>query len=387
MSARKVPELPENVVLLRPEVWKGPKRKAPARPRRFQPKTTPSPDFHPSTTEEKPRNAQGDNGFHPSAWSFQEPVPKEVRPSTENRRDAARAEFERQVQSLSAMGLRHRFKDEATSHRMMKGRRRDGAVIHPLFEDFRSFLLIVGPRRSPNLTLDRLDPLDPEYGPGKVAWRDKEAQANNRSTTLFLTARGRTLPLTEWARETGQKPKTIRQRLYRNASDEAAIFGTDAPPVAPERATPVEQPVEAEGYGWPGSRPHVWEQGFRGFVAVARRHPYLRLYPAHAFTRDVFLAWVGGNILSEASRILREKYPGFDDPECDEPPAAALADPVHRRIDVLRLPQDWAMRRIRGSKAEYDLWLHTLRRFSDVRTLPQDWAYVFRSLDRTNQRR
>ncbi|MCJ2061050.1 hypothetical protein MKL09_31595 [Methylobacterium sp. J-048] len=254
-------------------------------------------------------------------------------------------------------------------------------MIHPLFEDFRSFLLIVGPRRSPDLTLDRLDPLDPEYGPGKVAWRDKQAQANNRSTTLFLTARGKTLPLTEWAALTGQKPKTIRQRLYRDATHEEAIFKIDAPPIAPERAAHVEAPTEAEAsYSWPGSRPHAWEQGFRGFVTMAKRHPYLRLYPTHAFTRDVFLAWVAGNILADASRILREKYPGFDDPEWDEPPTAALGDEIHRRIDVLTQPHDQAMRRIRGDKVAYDLWLQTLRRYSAVTTLPQDWAHVFRNL-------
>ncbi|MCJ2019913.1 hypothetical protein MKK84_21165 [Methylobacterium sp. E-065] len=151
-------------------------------------------------------------------------------------------------------------------------------------------------------------------------------------------------------------------------------------------AEPVET-FDAEGYVWPGSRPQLWEEAYRDWGLVRETHPYLRLYPAHAFTRDVFLVWIAGNVLADAAGILRERYPGFDDPECDEPPAAALVDPIHRRIEVLEQPRDRALRRIRSDRAAYDLWRGTLRRFPEIRTLPQDWAHVFRSLDRTNQRR
>lgn len=152
---------------------------------------------------------------------------------------------------------------------------------------------------------------------------------------------------------------------------------------APELpAEPVEL-VEAEGYKWPGSQPDKWEYGFRGFVTVAQRHPYLSLYPDGAFTRDVFLAWIAGNIVARARLILRLRYPGFDEPDGDpdyQNPPEALADPVHRWIDVLAQPQDQAMRRIRGDKEQYALWRDTLNRFPEVATLPQDWEHVFRGL-------
>lgn len=127
-----------------------------------------------------------------------------------------KSEFRKLVQSLGKMELRKHFPLEAASYGDMKGRvRTHGAVIHPKFKDFRSFLLHVGARPLPTWTLDRVNPHDPEYAPGKVRWADKRSQANNRRNTILLMIRGEIRPLTDWARLTKQDPKTLRKRLER----------------------------------------------------------------------------------------------------------------------------------------------------------------------------
>src|SRR3546814_4368369 len=83
--------------------------------------------------------------------------------------------------------LSAKYQPTYSSWRNMKQRVKVGAVIHPDFLLFASFLKIVGPRPSKAHTLDRLDNSDPEYAPGKVKWRDKFAQANNKSTNVTLT--------------------------------------------------------------------------------------------------------------------------------------------------------------------------------------------------------
>jgi hypothetical protein len=388
MSPRKLPELPENVLRIRPDVVV---KRAVGRPRRVKSGTPPdlrsvTPSEIPTgplTTTLKGKKRKRASSLTMTPASLQLPVPEGVSSSVLNPKQL-KAEFRKAVLSMGKTELRKRYPLEAASYGDMKGRvRTHGAVIHPAFAEFRDFLLHVGPRPIPTWTLDRLNPHDPEYAPKKVAWRDKRSQSNNRRNTILLTVGGETRPLTDWARLTDQDPKTLRKRLERGLSHEEVVYGRKKHAPEPE-AEPVE-PVETEGYVWPGSQPDRWEYGYQGFVTVVRRHAYLRLYPASAFTRDVFLAWIAGNVLAETRRALRERYPGFDEPDGDpdyENPPEALADPVYRRIEVLEQPHDQAMRRVRGDRAAYDLWLHTLRHYSAVTRLPQDWAHLFRNLRR-----
>lgn len=77
---------------------------------------------------------------------------------------------------------------------------------------------------------------------------------------------------------------------------------------------------------WPlGATADHWEPGF---IAWRSQFPG----PAvPGLTRAVFLAWIGGNKLRIAYEILTARYPGFNDPEASEPPAARL-DPIHAVI-------------------------------------------------------
>ena len=62
----------------------------------------------------------------------------------------------------------------------MKQRKKRGAIISIEFNKFRNFLMHLGPGEDKNYTLDRINNDDPEYAPGKVKWRDKYAQNNNK---------------------------------------------------------------------------------------------------------------------------------------------------------------------------------------------------------------
>jgi hypothetical protein len=101
-----------------------------------------------------------------------------------------------------------------------------GAVIHPDFLLFASFLKIVGPRPSKAHTLDRIDNSDPEYAPGKVKWHDKFAQANNKSTNVTLTDNnGVTKTIAQWAHFKKVSPSTISKRLAKGWDAHSAIHG------------------------------------------------------------------------------------------------------------------------------------------------------------------
>lgn len=98
------------------------------------------------------------------------------------------------------------------------------SVCDAWLNSFDAFLRDVGPKPSPELSLDRLDN-DKGYEPGNCAWRTRaEQQANRRSRSgvaiynrkgglRVLTHNGVTLRPTEWAEITGLSTTTIHQRI------------------------------------------------------------------------------------------------------------------------------------------------------------------------------
>ena len=145
----------------------------------------------------------------------------------------------------------------------MKSRCKQGlGVLHPDFEEFRSFLALVGPRPEEGYSLDRRDHTNPMYGPGLVDWADARTQANNRSSTHFVNVDGVMRPVSQVAREQGLKPDTVRKRIRRGWSVTAAIpdpqQGSDRSsqqwpgPQDPERIAAFERsylarPISTEG--------------------------------------------------------------------------------------------------------------------------------------------
>lgn len=131
--------------------------------------------------------------------------------------------------------LRKVYQSEYTAWTNMRSRAKDGKYSYSEeFDDFRDFLHHVGAKPAPSYSLDRIDPSDPEYAPGKVRWATKREQSNNRGNTVSLTysgqkypkLAGQTLPLTEWAEICGCSPATLRRRRGNGWSDNEVIDGT-----------------------------------------------------------------------------------------------------------------------------------------------------------------
>ena len=87
---------------------------------------------------------------------------------------------------------------------------------------FSLFMQDIGNYARRTLTLDRIDN-NKGYEPGNCRWATAKEQANNRSSTKFLTIDGDTRPLSEWSAMYNIGPKTILYRLKRGMSHAEAI--------------------------------------------------------------------------------------------------------------------------------------------------------------------
>lgn len=89
-------------------------------------------------------------------------------------------------------------------------------------ESFAAFFRDVGPRPSPQHTIDRIDN-DGNYEPGNVRWVPKGAQLANTRATHYVTYQGKTMPIFKWAAELGISVNTVRTRLHRGWTPEQAL--------------------------------------------------------------------------------------------------------------------------------------------------------------------
>jgi hypothetical protein len=89
-----------------------------------------------------------------------------------------------------------------------------GITIHgPWREDFAEFLRDMGPRPTPQHSLDRYPNQSGNYEPGNVRWATRGEQARNRSANTLLTHNGETMCIADWEAKTGISRYTISSRL------------------------------------------------------------------------------------------------------------------------------------------------------------------------------
>lgn len=87
---------------------------------------------------------------------------------------------------------------------------------------FVAFLDDMGTRPSPELTLGRIDN-DGPYSPENCRWETPAEQARNRVDNRWLTFRGRTMCIMDWALEMEMKPHLLYGRIRRGWSTERAL--------------------------------------------------------------------------------------------------------------------------------------------------------------------
>lgn len=79
-------------------------------------------------------------------------------------------------------------------------------------ESFPKFLEDMGRRPYPQASIDRID-VNKGYCKENCRWADPITQAQNRTTAHYLTYKGKTLSMRQWAEETGLPLKRIKSRI------------------------------------------------------------------------------------------------------------------------------------------------------------------------------
>lgn len=80
----------------------------------------------------------------------------------------------------------------------------------------------MGDKPGPEYSLERINN-NGNYDPGNVKWGTPTEQARNRRSNTYLTAKGETKLLIDWARELGTRPIRINKRLQMGWSVEDAV--------------------------------------------------------------------------------------------------------------------------------------------------------------------
>lgn len=86
-----------------------------------------------------------------------------------------------------------------------------GITVCERWRTFDHFLADMG-ERPDGKTIERIDN-NGIYEPSNCRWATMKEQANNRRTTVRLEYGGRTLLLSEWAKELGLKPDALSHRI------------------------------------------------------------------------------------------------------------------------------------------------------------------------------
>ncbi len=87
-----------------------------------------------------------------------------------------------------------------------------GIAVCDEWKSFVNFIRDMGPRPSPELTIERRDN-DGNYTPDNCYWGTKKEQSRNRRISTFYTHDGHTRCLAEWSDLSGIPPDTLSWRI------------------------------------------------------------------------------------------------------------------------------------------------------------------------------
>jgi len=86
---------------------------------------------------------------------------------------------------------------------------------------FENFYADMG-ERPEGKTLDRIDN-DKSYSPNNCRWASVKEQSRNKRSNVWISFNGKRQVMTDWARETGIPPATLKYRLDSGWSIEKAL--------------------------------------------------------------------------------------------------------------------------------------------------------------------
>lgn len=89
-------------------------------------------------------------------------------------------------------------------------------------DNFEAFYRDMGPRPSPDHSIDRIEN-DKGYYKGNCRWATDEVQARNKRNNVLIEYNGTTKTLSEWCRELGLSRPAVNGRMLRGMTFEEAI--------------------------------------------------------------------------------------------------------------------------------------------------------------------
>ena len=119
------------------------------------------------------------------------------------------------------LSMKNRCENQECDHYERYGGR--GIIVCERWQSFESFYSDMGPRPSPEYSIER-DELNGNYEPRNCRWATDFEQRRNRSDNVWFEFDGRRMILSDWAAETGVSKSLIRYRRSAGWTDRDAVF-------------------------------------------------------------------------------------------------------------------------------------------------------------------
>lgn len=116
-------------------------------------------------------------------------------------------------------GMHQRVKGQTHDSHLYVGK---GITVCVRWKTFAAFFQDMGPRPTPQHSIDRIDGTK-GYCPENCRWATPKEQGRNKSNNAVISWNGESLCLAQWSERTGIKQSTIRERLNRGYSPEEAL--------------------------------------------------------------------------------------------------------------------------------------------------------------------
>jgi len=98
-------------------------------------------------------------------------------------------------------------------------------VCQEWLDSFDTFYAYIGPKPSPQHTIDRID-INGHYEPGNVRWATKKEQERNKRNSRFVEYEGQTKTIAEWAESSSVTRDVLWHRIKLGWSMDDALTAT-----------------------------------------------------------------------------------------------------------------------------------------------------------------